>query len=125
MKTYADRKIFTNQEIEIWYLAVGIVDRVVHHDDCRCHELARAAYRVILDKLPAATLIVEDGKVGPVEHSWIRIAPAGTVLDVYRPGTKPSVLLIDSLVANEYKIGLPRIDIRESTINQIVYEMRR
>lgn len=122
MRTYGERKVFTIIEMEMWSFAKRLVEKV-KSDDCRCHELARAVHHFISRRYAPAVILVEDGKVGPVEHTWLRIAPVGNVLDVYRPGCLPSVLLLDSLVAGDYKIGVPRIDIRGSTVNQLIHEM--
>lgn len=122
MKTYGERMIFTIVEMEMWREAKRLVEKV-RSDGCRCHELARAVHHYISRMFAPAQIIVEDGKVGPVEHTWLRVAPTGNVLDVYRPGCMPSVLLLDSIVAGDYKLGVPRIDIRGSSVNQLIHEM--
>jgi hypothetical protein len=107
--------------IQLWDAAKRLVAKV-RLDDCRCHELARAV-AIILD--PEATkTIIEDGKLGPVEHSWIRIKPLGHVLDVYRPGCMPQVILLDSLMTYDYATGRPRLDIRHATLTKLLEQIR-
>lgn len=67
-------------------------------DGLSCHEVA--------DELEAELvemgLTRERGHCGDVGHSWF-VFPDGVVLDPYRPGCHPQVLLIDPIVAHEYR----------------------
>lgn len=124
MMTYAEQKCFTLVELQMWAEAKRFVDKVTSND-CRCHELARAVNARLRKQFASADLRVEDGKVGPVEHSWIRIMGTGNIIDVYRPGCVPAVLLLDELVSHEYEVIGERTDVRGSVVNQLDHEMRR
>ena len=59
------------------------------------HELARAIQIVTYGS--GHTLVVVDGKCGPIEHSWLCFSD-GVILDPYVPGRMPAVQLIDPIV---------------------------
>lgn len=90
-------------------------------NELRCHEVARAVQRVLAAQ--PHELVVVDGKCGPIEHSWLRCRD-GVILDPYAPGRLPAVQLIDPIVGTAYRPGVPRTDIRQEIIDQIVLEMR-
>jgi len=117
MITYAERVCFPQAEIATWTRACDLVRRV-EFDGCRCHELARAVLLALTGDLP--TLLIQDGKVGFVEHTWLRFTATGNVLDVYRPGVLPGVLLVDGMLAGDYKIGAVRNDIRQEDFLRIL-----
>jgi hypothetical protein len=121
MITYAERVCFVQSEIATWTMACTLVQRV-KFDECRCHELARAVLFALGGDLPM--LFVQDGKVGPVEHTWLRFEATGNILDVYRPGVLPGVLLIDGLLAGDYKAGTVRDDIRQEDLLRILQDLK-
>lgn len=96
---YAEKEVFTPKELSLWQRAVNLVEKVPYElrgESIRCHELARAVGRVLgLDH--------EDGKFGFVEHTWLWVEPLDrtiapwvmpNVIDVYVPGSVPSVQLV-------------------------------
>lgn len=85
----------------------------------RCHELARA-----VAKLLGPSVEVQDGHAGFVEHSWLWLEHHHVILDVYFPGAKPQVLLIDYLSVGSpfraiYRPGAPRQDIRQRDVARL------
>jgi hypothetical protein len=118
VRTCAERTCFASSEIITWRAVVALVERV-RFDDCRCHELARAVLAVIKDH----SLVLEDGRVGPVEHSWLRFRQSWNVLDVYRPGVMPGVVLVDRIVSLDYRVGVIRDDIRDVDVQRLIKEM--
>jgi len=146
MKSYAEREIFGSYAITIWMDAVTYVSRVgaMWGNELRCHELARAAHRALsaehAERLRTwkVGLTVVDGRLGPIEHSWITYAPPAPigqpyrdaprrahVLDVYCPGRLPQVQLIDgsSTISREYHAGPAREDIDQAIVDSLVQEM--
>lgn len=96
--------------------------------ECRCHELARAVLEELAQPERAwleDALAAVDGRVGAVEHTWLRFSGSGAVLDVYRPGVHPQVLLVDRLVAADYVPGPARSDVRESVVAYLRRQMGR
>lgn len=85
-------------------------------DECRCHELARAVLEMLESRIHPERLSVVDGRVGGVDHSWLMFSETRVVLDVYRPGFYPQVVLVDRLVAGDYVPGPTRRDVREPTV---------
>lgn len=139
MRNYSREVIFSKDELRLLESAIDLLERVPNgvfknHGDTgdllRCHELARAFGRVL-------GLKVQDGKVGPIEHSWLwtkdpayallvpikeptlgshNFALRANILDVYAPGKLPQVQLIHSApeVAPDYiPSPEPRDDIDE------------
>ena len=124
MITYAERVCFTAVHVQLLRYVESCVARIGASwgNELRCHELARAVQRVSAHK-PYA-LIVEDGKCGPIEHSWLCFSD-GMILDPYVPGRMPAVQLIDPIVGAAYRSGAPRADIQPAIIDQLVLEMSR
>ena len=112
-------------------VARALVDQVVNRDhegakEVRCHELARA----VLTELPgriADNLRVRDGRCGIVEHSWLEFKLTGHILDVYRPGFVPCVVLVDRFLGfKDYKPEpSERSDIRHAMVSTLRGEMTR
>lgn len=121
MITYAERACFRPLHLLLLARVDAYVARVsdAWGRDLRCHELARAVYRVVGD----TTIVVVDGHCGPVEHSWLRLSD-GTILDAYAPGRLPAVQMVDAIVAAAYRAGPPRRDVRRDVVDQLVLEMR-
>lgn len=94
----------------------------------RCHELARA---VLLELPPEArngddALVVQDGRVDHIEHSWLRFIKSSHIIDVYRPGVLPSVMLVDQFIASgSYHPGSRRDDISTVCVKRLRQEMHR
>jgi len=125
VRTFAEREVFAPSEVRIWRRARAAV-AMVRFDGCRSHELARAVLVVLSARKPTTrAMSVEDGRVGAVDHSWIRFQKTGDVLDVCRPGTLPGVLLVDAAVAQHYEVGLwsCRTDIRDDAVKRLIMEM--
>jgi hypothetical protein len=122
--TYAERACFREDHLRIRDRVETYVGRVskAWGNDLRCHELARAVHRRLVDSL-TLVLTVVDGKCGPVEHTWLCF-PDGVILDPYVPGRLPAVQIIDSIVGTAYRPGEPRSDIRQTIVDQLVLEMR-
>ena len=120
MITYAERVCFKPPHMEVLTRVEVYVTRIskAWGNELRCHELARAVQLVI----DAPALFVVDGKCGPIEHSWLCFSDS-VILDPYAPGRLPAVQLIDSIVG-AYRPGSTRTDIRCSTIDRLVREMR-
>lgn len=139
MRSHVEREIFTPGEVAVWCDAVDLVRRVSCDwgNELRCHELARAAQKCLLQRGHQTTVV--DGKLFAIEHSWLSItglaAPPGlvrdlrlyTLLDVYCPGRMPQVQLIHNhfIVARGYEEGPARTDINESIVARVVREMER
>jgi hypothetical protein len=67
-------------------------------EETNCHELADA----IEAELAGMGWRRCRGRCGLVDHSWFVHLETNVVLDPYRPGCEPPVLLIDPCVALEY-----------------------
>jgi hypothetical protein len=123
VKTYAERKIFTRDQLALLAWASDRVSWISAK-----WELARAVWQLWHVGIGAhntgAAVIVIDGKYGPVEHSWLR-CHNGTVLDVYVPGQLPSVQLVDSMMSMKYVAGKPRTDIDQKIVQQLIKEMSK
>lgn len=113
--------------MELFHRAEALVASVLDREDpseIRCHEMARAAGRVL-------GLPVQDGHFGLVEHSWLWTRePRGfmpQLIDVYSVGSLPIVQIVD--MANcrthrqSYRIGKERDDIRWDVVDRLVSEM--
>ena len=100
MKGFSEQNFFSPIETQLFRRATAIVARVEDAEKIRCHELARAAGRVL-------DLEVQDGSYGFVDHSWLwtshllgnlgeEHASFGfpNILDVYCPGQMPMVRLL-------------------------------
>ena len=123
MITYAERSCFRRSHLQLFHRVEECVARVSNAwgNELRCHELARAVHLVIYEQ--EHKLVVEDGKCGPVEHSWLRLSD-GAILDPYAPGRLPAVQIVDPIVGTSYRPGSPRDDIRQSIVDRLVLEMR-
>jgi len=125
MITYAERRCFQSIHTKLFRHARKYVTRIPDYwgNELRCHELARAVHAVLHElHEPGYKLEVVDGRCGPVEHSWLSWSD-GVILDVYAPGRLPAVQLVDPLVG-AYRPGTPRQDIKQSIVNQLVFEIR-
>lgn len=122
MITYAERSCFGSTHQRPRARVEALVARVssAWGNELRCHELARAVHLVVSNEF---VLAIEDGKCGPVEHSWLRFSD-GVILDPYVPGRLPSVQIIDPIVGAAYRPSDPRDDIRQWIIDRLVLEMR-
>lgn len=123
MKGHAAVHIFSEEEMRWRDTAQELVEMVDDPDGStiRCHELARAVFDA-LKAYGARPLRVEDGKFGPIEHSWI-VLPSWAILDVYMPGMYPMVQLVhwSDLVpqGRAYKRGEPRDDIKVEKVKEL------
>lgn len=122
MITYAERVCFEASHRQLLTRVEQYVSRVSDDwgNELRCHELARAIQIVTYGS--GHTLVVVDGKCGPIEHSWLMM-DGGKILDPYAPGRLPSVQLVDPIAGN-YRPGEKRADIRHAIVDQLVIEMR-
>lgn len=125
MNSYALKHCLERHHLEIYAAAASLVASVTM-DECRCHELARA----VLEELTATSkcgdvegLTVVDGRVGGVEHSWLVFTKSLVVLDVYRPGFYPQVVLVARLITGDYVPGPARRDLKESAIAYLRWQM--
>jgi hypothetical protein len=118
--TYAERVCFREAHMQMLTHTAAYVARVSKSwgNELRCHELARAVREVIDD----SSIVVVDGRCGPIEHSWLFVE-AAVILDVYVPGRLPAVQLVDLIVGTAYRPGLERADIRQSIVDRLVVEM--
>lgn len=129
--------ILANGDLEVYHLLFMEMSQVLVNNvngtmilgnPIRCHELARA---VLLELPPEARngddrLFVQDGRVDHIEHSWLRFAKSGHIIDTYRPGVLPSVMLVDSFIAmGTYKLDSPRTDISATIVKRLREEMRK
>jgi len=101
MISYAEKEVFTKEELKLYRRAVDLVQMVPYELDkepVRCHELARAVGSVL-------GLEHEDGRFGFVDHTWLWTKSPSSedfcapwvlpnILDVYVPGSVPSVQLV-------------------------------
>ncbi|HSN25518.1 MAG TPA: hypothetical protein VLT45_04510 [Kofleriaceae bacterium] len=131
MWSYSERKVFDSHHMLVYEQACKLVDAITpglaefrapgQDIELRCHELARA---VSLALAAHHTLIVIDGKLGPIEHTWLWIATERPmILDVYTPGRMPQVQLIDVLVSlsgTGYVRGRQRRDIDHPRVDALV-----
>jgi hypothetical protein len=119
--TYAARVCFSPYHLKLLARTEAYVGLVsdAWGNELRCHELARAVRHVLGD----FTLVVVDGRCGPVEHSWI-VCEGGVILDVYVPGRLPAIQIIDPIVGIAYRKGSPRDDIRSAIVTRLVAQMR-
>lgn len=121
MITYAERACFRQAHLRLFRRVEDSVSRVSDSwgNELRCHELARAIYRVVGDR----TIVVVDGHCGAVEHSWLVLSD-GAIVDPYAPGRLPAVQIVDPIVASAYRPGSRRADIRRAIVDKLVLEMR-
>lgn len=122
MITYAERACFRETHLRLFARVEAYVARVssAWGNELRCHELARAVQLVVHTR--ELTLVVVDGKCGPIEHSWL--CADGVIFDPYTPGRMPAVQIIDPIVGTAYRQGDPRSDIRQAIVDRLVLEMR-
>lgn len=111
-------------------VAVAVKDKTASLEEMvRCHELTRAVWTALnagwVSGVPEDdALVVRDGKFGSIEHSWMQFKATGHILDVYRPGVLPQVLLLDQFVTiRDYHILGERTDIRQDMVKRFVKEM--
>ncbi len=130
MKSYAELEMFKETEIQLLKRAILLVERVpdqVLGELVRCHELARAAGKIL-------GLSVQDGYYNFIEHSWLWLTPYDpddfyipNVLDVYVPGRIPQVQLVNtnsSALPRDYRRGQDeRTDINELAVEKILWYM--
>jgi hypothetical protein len=141
MTPYAEKEIFTEEEISLFYRAndsICVLSSDDFPEEIRCHELARAAGRIL--DLPCT-----DGWYGSVNHTWLWTrhptheelelwSKSGwfhedrpRILDVYLPGVIPSIALIDTWALlpqwKFYKPGPPREDIDYNLVDRMVERM--
>lgn len=116
-----------SEHVEVWKRACGLVEKIPDEgfENVRCHELARAVFRVLCTGgTPAwrGGQELMDGRVGAVEHSWIKLG--GAILDPYFPGVLPQCVLIDGWdlvpMTTLYKRGPDRTDIDEAMVERLV-----
>jgi hypothetical protein len=137
MKCCSEFNLFSPIEVQLFRRATAIVARVRDVDAIRCHELARAAGRVL-------DLEVQDGSYGFVDHSWLwtsslpkdlgeEYARFGfpNILDVYCPGQLPMVRLLSCKETPLPHVGWsyrpawrPRTDIDWKIVDALENEMR-
>jgi len=137
MKSYSEREIFSDIELQLLRLATKMVDAIptvtsLKPGEVRCHELARAVGKLL-------DLQVQDGYYGFVDHSWLwtRQRLQGetawtlpNILDVYAVGSLPMVQLVDMHHtgpghAMVYRpLAEPRTDIDEQMVHLLVGEIR-
>lgn len=110
MISYVEQEIFTAREMDLFARATKLVAAApakINDQWVRCHELAREVARSLNNAVPEADwptkrVVVQDGKFGIVEHSWIYVEPGRSklhmpnILDVYVPGSLPQVQLLHS-----------------------------
>lgn len=125
MRSYSETHVFS--EYDLWMLktAQDLVARIPedgspNHPEglLRCHEIAR-----VVAKCLHIEQMVEDGKYGHTDHSWIRF-PNTNILDVYAVGRLPMVQLVccTSLTLLEptlYKRLGARTDIDHTLVEQL------
>lgn len=129
MIPYAEREVFTLNDVAIWKKATLLVRAISAPVDfeVRCHELARAVQRYF----PQSAKVI-DGHYSRVEHSWLQLSAnyqhsrvVTSILDVYAVGRLPMVQLqdISTLVMrahlNEYQEGPERTDINDEHVNRL------
>jgi hypothetical protein len=142
MKGFSEQNFFSPIETQLFRRATAIVSRVEDVAKIRCHELVRAAGRVL-------DLEVQDGSYGFVEHSWLWTSPLPKVLgeglqhdehvcfgfpnilDVYCPGQIPMVRLLFCRETALPHVGWsyrpawrPRTDIDWKIVDALEKEMR-
>lgn len=129
MISYSQISVFSVREVELLRRASAAVLRFPDAPGLRCHEVARAAGRVL-------GLTVQDGHYGLIEHSWLWTSgPEGffgsgrypNILDVYAVGSLPQVRLVDMghfLPENRAyrfsRLGESREDVREDVVAELV-----
>jgi len=70
MKGYAATVDFSPTRQKLWSTATTLVQSVPEEWEARCHELTRAIAEVLPSAVPEL-LTVQDGMLGPQEHSWL------------------------------------------------------
>lgn len=124
MRGYAWHEIFTAEEIRLRAAAARLVEALPYqlgNKPLRCHEVARAVGHML-------GLQAVDGWFGMVEHSWlwatpfVPLSPLPNVLDPYRPGCHPQVLLLHSSshLPFDYRRGDPRKDVRHAVVRRLI-----
>lgn len=131
-QSYAEREVLDRAFLPIFRLADYLVGGVsgLRGDEVRCHELARAVVSLLARRgTVGVDLIVVDGMLGPVEHSWIELSSARgvAILDTYAPGRVPQVQLIasDLAISSSYVRGAARLDIDAALVESLAEEMLR
>lgn len=136
MKSFAEREIFSSQELGLLKRATEIVSCLPHELDgweVRCHELARAVSELL--GLSPYEIYVADGYYGMVDHSWIwTSAPSKrprrwelpNILDVYIPGSLPQVQLVHTATALplNYRLDAEREDISWKHVRFLIAHAR-
>lgn len=131
MKGYAYEEVFTAEERKLQARAAKLVAKAPYlfgGSHVRCHELARAVAKVL-----GLKNAVCDGWFGMVEHTWLWTTPhqplafLPNVLDVYRPGCHPQVVLVhtSSTLPFDYRRGDKRKDIDPIVVDRLVAAMTR
>lgn len=121
MESYSAQHIFTVEHLALMHAVQGTVDQFIEPEPgfFRCHEIARAIHELF--NHPG---IVTDGVYAGVEHSWIHLYPAMTILDVYAVGRAPMVQLVDlgrpTLQRSLFTPGEPRFDIRYDVVRGLI-----
>jgi len=143
MTPYVQREIFRPQDVRLFKRAESAVAGVGAQwgNELRCHELTRAVHRFLDD----TGLEVVDGRLGPVEHSWLEyMVPIDdtargsypsyqhfrrVILDVYAPGRIPQVQMIHRSPAvvsvGAYVPTERRTDINERIVTLVHAEIKR
>lgn len=129
MRGYSYTHVFNVGEIGLRALAEKCVEAIPEDNESalRCHEIARAVGRVLgLDH--------QDGYYCAVDHTWLivpdlRLGGGRCILDVYAVGRLPMVQLVEVQSPGLghralYEAGELRGDIRNETIDRLVFLMR-
>ena len=126
---YAEREVFTNDELVMLGRAQKLVEPVPYELDgepVRCHELARAVGRML-------GLEHEDGHFGFVEHTWLWTGEYDgkghrwslpNILDVYVPGSVPQVQLVHmgatGLPSRYFLAVVIGLDVRQPIVDRLL-----
>jgi hypothetical protein len=126
---------FLAHELRTFELASRLVAGLPESGTLRCHELARAVQRVIMEDSTAAVASwrVCDGQYGLVDHSWLNNDVTHNLLDVYAVGQLPMVrlVMVDPIGVRHvhgpyiYQEGKWRNDIDVSEVGRLVRELER
>jgi len=100
MMGFAVQKVFHPADLIAHRIATAIVERMPE-DGRSCHQVASQLSDTLHNTYSIETTVVH-GSLHGIDHSWLRL-PTGKILDPYRPGFHPCVLLIDPFAALEYK----------------------
>jgi hypothetical protein len=130
---YAERCVFSSRQQEAYRLARALVGRLVDsyvappRRSVRCHELARAVARRLVDAGHEARVV--DGHLGAIQHSWVILADPivrDAILDVYVPGRLPQVQLVDGhpFISSAYQVGeVHDVDVLAEEADRLYAEM--